>query len=71
VGDQVLATDPDTGQTAMKPVTATIVGAGLKSLVEITIDTDSPTGHDTGVIIATDRHPFWVADLASGWTRST
>ena len=77
VGDQVLATDPETGEQAVKTVLATIVGVGAKTLVEITVDTttEKPAGdEDSGngapgptaagdVIIATDGHPFWVPEL--------
>ncbi|MEU6264662.1 polymorphic toxin-type HINT domain-containing protein [Saccharopolyspora shandongensis] len=62
VGDQVLATDPETGETAARPVIATITGEGEKNLVEITVDTDSDKGNATGVVVATDEHPFWVED---------
>ncbi|WP_378526108.1 Hint domain-containing protein [Nonomuraea angiospora] len=37
VGDEVLATDPTTGETVAKKVTALINGSGTKHLVEITI----------------------------------
>ncbi|QVJ02631.1 hypothetical protein KGD82_09805 [Nocardiopsis eucommiae] len=39
VGDQVLATDPETGVEGTREVLATIVGSGTKTLVEITVDT--------------------------------
>ncbi|HEX6467799.1 MAG TPA: RHS repeat-associated core domain-containing protein [Streptosporangiaceae bacterium] len=39
VGDSVKATDPTTGKTANRAVTATIVGTGSKHLVAITIAT--------------------------------
>ncbi|WP_430791868.1 polymorphic toxin type 27 domain-containing protein, partial [Actinoplanes sp. G11-F43] len=55
-GDQVLATDPITGVTLAKPVTATVSGTGDKKLVDIVVD--------DGTITATHNHPFWVADLA-------
>lgn len=55
LGDQVLATNPETGETAAREVTATIIGEGIKSLVEI------ETG--SGKITATDRHPFWLPEL--------
>ncbi|MBB5920024.1 hypothetical protein FHR81_001054 [Actinoalloteichus hoggarensis] len=60
VGDEVLATDPTTGETGVQPVTATIVGDGVKHLVDITVVTEDG-GSDT--ITATAEHPFWVADL--------
>ncbi|WP_207944890.1 polymorphic toxin-type HINT domain-containing protein [Actinomadura rubrisoli] len=61
-GDKVLATDPETGKTRPQPVTAVITGNGTKNLVQITVDTDGPQGHQTGMVIATDNHPFWVGD---------
>ncbi|MBB3728357.1 polymorphic toxin-type HINT domain-containing protein [Nonomuraea dietziae] len=43
---------------------ALIVGNGAKNLVDITVDTDGSGGSETGVIVATDNHPFWVPVLA-------
>ncbi|MDG4763440.1 polymorphic toxin-type HINT domain-containing protein [Solwaraspora sp. WMMD406] len=63
VGDLVLATDPETGETAVKMVVATITGDGTKDLVEITVDTDGNQGNAEGVLVATDGHPFWVPEL--------
>ncbi|RKT88528.1 Pretoxin HINT domain-containing protein [Saccharopolyspora antimicrobica] len=57
---EVLATDPETGETGPRRVLATITGTGEKNLVEITIDTDGDTGDATGIVTATDEHPFWV-----------
>ncbi|WP_240805699.1 ricin-type beta-trefoil lectin domain protein [Streptomyces sp. A1547] len=65
-GDKVLATDPETGETVTKDVTATILGDGSKNLVEITVATNG----DTDVITATDKHPFWAVDLAE-WVDAT
>ena len=62
LGDEVLATDPETGETEAKPVTDLIVGDGEKDLVAITVDTDGPDGTATGTVVATDGHPFWVDD---------
>jgi hypothetical protein len=54
VDDLVLATDPESGETRAREVDATIVGEGIKYLVEVaTAD---------GKIIATDLHPFWLPD---------
>ncbi|HVF06312.1 MAG TPA: polymorphic toxin-type HINT domain-containing protein [Frankiaceae bacterium] len=61
LGDEVLATDPETGETAAKPVTDLIVGEGLKNLVDVTIDGE--------VVTATAGHPFWVEDR--GWVDAT
>jgi hypothetical protein len=63
IGDTVIATDPDTGETGPRAVTALIKGDGDKQLVDITLDTDGPTGTKTGTITATDGHPFWVPAL--------
>ncbi|UBU12521.1 polymorphic toxin-type HINT domain-containing protein [Nonomuraea gerenzanensis] len=63
IGDEVLATDPETGKTEAKQVIDLIVGDGEKSLVQVTIDTDGKQGQAAGVIIATDKHPFWVPEL--------
>ncbi len=61
VGDVVWAADPETGEIGVRPVTATITGDGEKVLVEITVDKDGD-GVADGVLTATDKHPFWVAD---------
>ncbi|GGT65671.1 RHS repeat-associated core domain-containing protein [Streptomyces purpureus] len=56
VGDRVRATNPETGETGTRTVTALIQGSGAKQLVDITTDT-SP---QTGPLTATTDHPFWV-----------
>ena len=58
IGDEVLATDPETGETGPRPVTALIKGTGDKQLVDITLDTGA--SHS---LTATDGHPFWVPAL--------
>ncbi|MDK0520034.1 polymorphic toxin-type HINT domain-containing protein [Streptomyces sp. ML-6] len=58
IGDEVLATDPETGETGSRPVTALIKGTGDKQLVDITLDTGA--SHS---LTATDGHPFWVPAL--------
>ncbi|MFD7258420.1 polymorphic toxin-type HINT domain-containing protein [Streptomyces sp. NPDC059874] len=70
VGDQVLATDPETGETAPKDVAATITGEGSKNLAEVTIDTDGDAGSATAEVTATDGHPFWVPELGQ-WLDAT
>lgn len=62
-GDEVLATDPTTGETSKEKVTGTIEGEGAKHLVRITVDTDGDQGRATDTITATEGHPFWVPDL--------
>ncbi|APU13260.1 MULTISPECIES: polymorphic toxin-type HINT domain-containing protein [Actinoalloteichus] len=66
VGDEVLATDPTTGETSPQLVTATIVGDGVKQLVDVTIVTEDGS---TDTITATAEHPFWVADL-NAWVNA-
>ncbi len=62
-GDLVLATDPETGEIAAKPVTALISGEGNKHLVTVTVH----TREGKKSIVATANHPFWVHDLRQ-WT---
>ncbi|MFG2006513.1 polymorphic toxin-type HINT domain-containing protein [Spirillospora sp. NPDC048911] len=69
VGDKVLATDPETGKTTPRPVIDTIVGADTKTLVQLTVDaTERSKAANTekkpksGILIATDNHPFWVVN---------
>ncbi|MEV0210650.1 RHS repeat-associated core domain-containing protein [Streptomyces sp. NPDC050788] len=63
IGDTVIATDPETGDTGPRKVTALIKGNGDKQFVDVTLDTDGPLGAKTGTITATDGHPFWVPQL--------
>ncbi|MFF4245404.1 polymorphic toxin-type HINT domain-containing protein [Streptomyces sp. NPDC001822] len=65
VGDDVLATDPTTGQTGARPVTALISTKGVKQLHELSIKTK------TGVkkITATAEHPFWIP-AKRAWIRA-
>ncbi|MEV8635112.1 polymorphic toxin-type HINT domain-containing protein [Streptosporangium sp. NPDC051023] len=60
LGEQVVATDPETGVTTAKPVVRLIFGEGEKNLVRITVDTDGANGAATDQLVATDGHPFWV-----------
>ncbi|MEU9839389.1 RHS repeat-associated core domain-containing protein [Actinomadura sp. NPDC048032] len=41
VGDKVIATDPETGETHAQPVLGTIISKGDKKLVQITVDGDA------------------------------
>ena len=52
-GDEVLAADPETGESYKRRVTDVIVGGGKKKLVDVTIDGMT--------ITATDEHPFFVS----------
>jgi RHS repeat-associated protein len=55
VGDMVLATDPQTGETEAREVVATIIKDDDKHYTQLSIST--PDG-EAG-ITATDHHPFW------------
>ncbi|MFK0116159.1 polymorphic toxin-type HINT domain-containing protein [Streptomyces sp. NPDC090994] len=66
-GDKVLATDPETGETAVETVTAEILGKGVKHLVKVEITTPDGT---TAEVTATDGHPFWVPELGD-WIDAT
>lgn len=56
IGDKVVATDPRTGKSEAKAVTALIVGEGVKNLVQITVD------GKPGSLTATENHPFWLPE---------
>ncbi|MEU5031565.1 polymorphic toxin-type HINT domain-containing protein [Streptomyces milbemycinicus] len=70
IGDKVLATDPETGETKTETVTAEIKGKGLKHLVKVTLDVDGEKGSKTASVTATDGHPFWVPELGE-WIDAT
>ncbi|WP_306332886.1 polymorphic toxin-type HINT domain-containing protein [Streptomyces sp. KL118A] len=64
IGDKVLATDPKTGKTVAKTVTAEIKGTGVKQLVKVTVDPDGKQGpKNPASVTATAGHPFWVPEL--------
>ncbi|MEU6212364.1 polymorphic toxin-type HINT domain-containing protein [Streptomyces sp. NPDC047023] len=54
-GDEVRATDPETGETAAKEVTATIYTEDDKKYTDLSIRTDA----DVKTITTTDHHRFW------------
>ncbi|MFI1399558.1 polymorphic toxin-type HINT domain-containing protein [Streptomyces sp. NPDC020681] len=54
-GDEVMATDPETGETTAKQVTATIFTKDDKEFVKLGVMTDD----GLRVITTTDHHPFW------------
>ncbi|MFF9410136.1 RHS repeat-associated core domain-containing protein [Streptomyces anandii] len=58
VGDEVTATDPETGKTTTRKVIDTIVTRDDKDFVDLTV---SPAGQGkvAGSVIATTTHPFW------------
>ncbi|WP_165840609.1 RHS repeat-associated core domain-containing protein [Streptomyces scopuliridis] len=64
VGDKVLATDPQSGETGPREVTTLIQGSGDKSLTDITVESSDG---NPAKITATDGHPFWLPDVKE-WT---
>lgn len=62
VGDEVIATDPETGETAAEPVTAAIYTEVDKKYVDVSIE----TGDGVKVVTTTDHHPFW-SDTSRSW----
>jgi hypothetical protein len=55
VGDEVLATNLETGRTEARTVTDTMVMHHDGDLLDLTIEDDD----GQGIIQTTDRHPFW------------
>ncbi|WP_371617575.1 RHS repeat-associated core domain-containing protein [Streptomyces sp. NBC_00454] len=70
IGDEVVATNAESGATTAQPVVAQIIGEGQKNLVEITIDTDGSAGDASEKLTATDGHPFWAPSL-DRWLKAT
>ncbi|MEV0985595.1 polymorphic toxin-type HINT domain-containing protein [Streptomyces sp. NPDC049949] len=70
LGDEVVATDPESGAATAQPVVTQIIGEGEKKLVEITIDTDGENGDASEKLTATDGHPFWAPSL-DRWLQAT
>jgi len=56
-GDQILATNPDSGETGPRTILATITTEDDKDFADVTVKTD--TGDAS--IVATANHPFWIA----------
>jgi RHS repeat-associated protein len=65
IGDKVLATDPKTGTTRPEPVTDVIASSGDKDMVQVTVKTAA----GTGIVLATNEHPFWNA-TTKAWTNA-
>ncbi|MFF6888838.1 polymorphic toxin-type HINT domain-containing protein [Streptomyces sp. NPDC012421] len=59
VGDVVLATDPDTGETRGEKVLDVIVTEDDKDFTELSVN----TGTTTAKLVATNTHPFWSSSL--------
>lgn len=63
LGDEVIATDPETGEQGPRKVIDLIRHAGLHTMVDIELS-------DGSQVDATDEHPFWVVSEA-GWVGAT
>ncbi|WP_203671742.1 RHS repeat-associated core domain-containing protein [Catellatospora methionotrophica] len=59
-GDEVLATDPETGESAIKAVATKRTSDGEKVLVDVLVDTDGDAGDATATIGSTDNHLWWL-----------
>ncbi|WP_033259272.1 polymorphic toxin-type HINT domain-containing protein, partial [Kitasatospora setae] len=57
LGDMVLATDPQTGETRAEPVTDTITGYDDVEFTELTLD--RATGGETPTVTSTAHHAYW------------
>jgi RHS repeat-associated protein len=64
IGDQVLARDPETGETTWSSVTDTFM-TGIKPIWALTVQTNDG-GSD--IHFVTDDHPYWVENR--GWIES-
>ncbi|WP_425554213.1 polymorphic toxin-type HINT domain-containing protein [Kribbella yunnanensis] len=62
LGDQVLSTDPETGQSSPQPVTALITGTGDKDLIDLTVETKAAVElPETSRLVTTAGHPFYLS----------
>lgn len=68
-GDLVLATDPETGRTEPKPVVKTITGHGDKTMVDVTVASNSShpgtTTAGRTLPIADDDGQLWIATVTA------
>lgn len=59
VGDKVLATDPQTGETTAKTVTATITTPDDKEFTDLTLTDDANPRGPPATLTSTSHHPHW------------
>ncbi|MFG2331527.1 DNRLRE domain-containing protein [Streptomyces sp. NPDC048604] len=62
-GDEVLATDVESGDTRAREVRATLASKGPKDLVTLTVDVDGRDGNRIGKITSTEAHTYWLPDV--------
>ncbi|MGW3183746.1 polymorphic toxin-type HINT domain-containing protein [Kitasatospora sp. NPDC001119] len=67
-GDEVIATDPETGTTSPETVTDTIIGSDDHDFTDLTI-TDPSNPSKTSTVTSTQRHPYW-NETTQHWTNA-
>ncbi|MER5778291.1 polymorphic toxin-type HINT domain-containing protein [Streptomyces sp. NPDC002039] len=67
VGDIVMATDPQTGETRPKKVTATITTPDDKEFTDLTLTDDAAPRGPPEQITSTRHHPYW-SETRHQWT---
>ncbi|MEU9038059.1 polymorphic toxin-type HINT domain-containing protein [Streptomyces sp. NPDC048352] len=65
-GDTVMATDPQTGETAPRTVTATITTPDDKDFTDLTLTDDANPRGPPAKITSTYHHPYW-SDSRAQW----
>ncbi|MER5179468.1 DNRLRE domain-containing protein [Streptomyces sp. NPDC002896] len=71
VGDQVVATDPETGDTRTRTVTGTRNHKGAKDLVTLTVDPDGKDGKAKPIkLTSTAAHLYWLPDYGK-WVKGS
>jgi hypothetical protein len=70
-GDMVAATDPQTGQTADKPVTGTIITPDDTRFTELTLSASGEEGSSNAAdtLVSTSHHPYW-DETANRWIQA-
>lgn len=66
-GDTVVATDPQTGQSTAKKVTATITTPDDKDFTDLTLTDDANPRGPPATITSTYHHPYW-SESRRQWT---
>jgi RHS repeat-associated protein len=69
-GDQVVATDPETGDTRSRTVTRTRDHEGGKDLVTLTVDSDGRNGKAEFELTSTAEHLYWLPDFGR-WVKGS
>ncbi|MFG3002210.1 polymorphic toxin-type HINT domain-containing protein [Streptomyces sp. NPDC048340] len=67
VGDTVMATDPQTGETRPKRVTATITTPDDKEFTDLTLTDDAAPRAPPATVTSTAHHPYW-SETRKQWT---